>query len=150
FQADQIRGLTDGPNNQPAAGRRVLAEPLHDPAVNNPPNPSGPTGSVVLGGDGSMAAFVPARRALTWQMTDSAGTGVVRERYWLTFQPGEVRVCASCHGVNSKDQIGRAAPSNPPQALKTLLLQWAGCALAAPKLLRNTDITDIVPIPAPP
>jgi len=34
-------------------------------------------------------------------ITDGAGTPVVRERYWLTFQPGEVRVCAACHGVGS-------------------------------------------------
>ena len=38
-----------------------------------------------------MAAFVPARRAMTWQLTDPAGAPVVRERYWLTFQPGEIR-----------------------------------------------------------
>ena len=44
---------------------------------------------------------------------DSAGTGVVRERYWLSFQPGEIRVCTSCHGLNSKDQAGQSTPTNP-------------------------------------
>jgi hypothetical protein len=136
FQADQLRGLTDGPNNQPAPGRRVLAEPMHDPAVSNPPNPSGPAGSVVLGSDGSMAAFVPARRAMTWQMTNSAGTGVVRERYWLTFQPGETRLCTSCHGLNEKDQAGHTMPTNSPQSLKQLLQYWN--TLAAPNLIALT------------
>src|SRR5881296_44423 len=74
--------------------------------------------------DGSVAAFVPARRAMSWQLTDGAGTPVVRERYWLTFQPGEVRVCAACHGVNSRDQMGDAAPQNPPEALRALLRTW--------------------------
>ena len=61
---------------------------------------------------------------MSWQLTDSAGAPVVRERYWLTFQPGEVRVCAACHGVNSHDQLGEAAPQNAPEALRTLLRTW--------------------------
>jgi hypothetical protein len=48
----------------------------------------------------------------------------VRERYWLTFQPGEVRVCTSCHGLSDKDQAGHGAPANPPQALQALLEHW--------------------------
>ena len=58
----------------------------------------------------------------------------MRERYWLTFQPGEIRVCTSCHGPNSHDQSGKASPTNPPEALRTLLRFWktdlggaAGC-----------------------
>jgi len=43
---------------------------------------------------------------------------------WVTFQPGEVRVCASCHGVNQKDQAGRAPPTNEPEALRDLLKAW--------------------------
>ena len=116
FQGDQIRGLERVPQ-----GRRVLAQPMHD-ATNIANN--GPTGSVALGLDGSMAAFVPAQRALTWQLTDAAGEGVVRERYWLTFQPGEVRVCGSCHGVNLDDQAGGVEPTNPPQAFADLLTAW--------------------------
>ena len=69
--------------------------------------------------DGSMAAFVPAQRALTWQMVSPDGDAIVRERYWLTFQPGEIRTCASCHGVNTKDQANHAAPTNAPEALKS-------------------------------
>ena len=52
--------------------------------------------------------------SLTWQLTDPTATGVVRERYWLTFQPGEVRVCTSCHGLNQYDQAGHTTPTNPP------------------------------------
>jgi hypothetical protein len=121
FQADQIRGV--GGTGSPKEGRRVLARTMHDPAVKNPPT-SGPAGSVAIAADGSMAAFVPARRATSWQMTDPAGTAVVRERYWLTFQPGEVRVCSACHGVNSHDQLGNIAPQNAPEALRTLLRFW--------------------------
>ncbi len=119
FQADQIRGV--GGTTSPRPGRRVLAQVLHDPAVSNLPNPGGPAGSVRLGSDGSMAAFVPAHRAVTWQMTDAAGTPVVRERYWLTFQPGEVRVCTSCHGLSSRDQLGRPEPTNAPEALRQVV-----------------------------
>ncbi len=121
FQADQIRGV--GGTASPRAGRRVLAQVMHDAVAlgTNPVNPGGPTGSVRLGNDGSMAAFVPAHRAVTWQMTDPAGTPVVRERYWLTFQPGEVRVCTSCHGLSSHDQMGRPEPVNPPEALRQVV-----------------------------
>lgn len=124
FQADQLRGLTFG-GATPRDGRRVLAQPMHDPLamVNNPPT-TGPAGSVILGLDGSMAAFVPAQRALTWQTTDPAGVGVVRERYWVTFQPGEIRVCTSCHGLSTLDQAGDPPPNNPPQALYDLLMYW--------------------------
>ena len=125
FQADHIRGL--GGAASPRPGRRVLARAMHDPAAKNPPNAAAanaPAGSVTIAADGSVAAFVPANRAMSWQTTDAAGTPVVRERYWLTFQPGEVRVCASCHGVNSRDQLNRPAPQHSPAALRTLLRFW--------------------------
>ena len=121
FQGDQIRGI--GGVDSPRSGRRVLAQVMHDPAVFNPPN-DGPDGSVRVGLDGSMAALVPAERAMTWQLTDPVGEPVVRERYWLTFQPGEVRVCASCHGLNDVDQVGAGVPVNPPEALRDLLQFW--------------------------
>lgn len=119
FQGDQVRGI--GGIDSPRPGRRVLARPLHDPRAVNPPNPNGPPSSVVVEADGSVAALVPAERALTWQLTEPGGTPVVRERYWLTFQPGEIRVCASCHGLNSADQVGGTEPQNPPEALRRLL-----------------------------
>lgn len=125
FQADQLRGWTGCCNDEPYPGRRVLARVLHDAnaVAINPPS-TGPAGSVVLASDGSMAAFVPARRAMTWQLTAPNGSGVVRERYWLTFQPGEMRVCASCHGLSEFDQAGQGHPVNPPDALYDLLLHW--------------------------
>ncbi|MBI3161614.1 MAG: S-layer homology domain-containing protein [Chloroflexi bacterium] len=124
FQADQLRSL--GGIQSPREGRRVLAQHMHDPAAVaiQPPNPNGPPSSVILGLDGSMAAFVPARRAMTWQLVDPNGVGVVRERVWVTFQPGEIRVCTSCHGVNDKDQAGNTPPQNQPQALLDLLEHW--------------------------
>jgi hypothetical protein len=124
FQGDLIRGL--GGQATPREGRRVLAQVLHDgPALAaNPANPGGPAGSVAVARDGSVAAFVPARRALSWQLTDGAGVGVVRERYWLTFQPGEVRMCTNCHGLNDKDQAAASRPNNAPLALRTLLEAW--------------------------
>jgi hypothetical protein len=121
FQADQLRGL--GGTTSPKEGRRVLARTMHDAAVKNPPT-TGPAGSVQIAADGSMAALVPARRAMSWQLTDATSTPVVRERYWLTFQPGEVRVCSACHGVNSHDQLGAIAPQNSPEALRTMLKFW--------------------------
>lgn len=126
FQGDQLRGWTGGYSTTPRPGRRVLAQALHDEAAleANPANPSGPAGSSKIAKDGSMAAFVPVRRAMTWQMTDSHGEGVVRERYWLTFQPGEIRVCTSCHGINRSAQDGETTPTNKPEALRDLLSHW--------------------------
>jgi len=125
FQADQLRGLTGCCSATPGPGRRVLAQPMHDPAALAFSLPgTGPAGSVSLSLDGSFAAFVPAQRAMTWQLTDNSGKGIVRERYWLTFQPGEIRVCKSCHGLNNLDQAGNTDPENSPQALLTLLQGW--------------------------
>jgi Hydrazine synthase alpha subunit middle domain len=116
FQASQLRGY------QIQDGRRVIAQPM---AVNwNPTNPSGPSGSVSIAPDGSSAAFVPARRALTWQTTDPNGEAVVRERVWVTMQPGEIRTCAGCHGENSSNQVGGSSPTNNPEALRRLLQHW--------------------------
>jgi mono/diheme cytochrome c family protein len=131
FQADQLRGVDNHP------GRRVLAQPMSPLLVDgkplNPPTAANaPQGAMrVQAQDGSVAAIVPARRALTWQLIDSQnpgdgkrGTdGIVRERFHISFQPGEVRVCANCHGVSDKDQTGAThdAITNPPLALRQLL-----------------------------
>lgn len=130
FQADQLRGL--GGTASPRPGRRVLARVQHDGMGFNPPNPLGPASSVPVAPDGSVAALVPAHRAVTWMLTDAAGTGVVRERYWLTFQPGEIRLCTSCHGLSSRDQAGQGVPANEPQALRTLLSHWKATAAPPP------------------
>ena len=113
-----------GGKGTPREGRRVLAQRMHDPAAVNPPDPDGPEASVHIAADGSVAAFVPARRALSWQTTAPDGSPVVRERYWLTFQPGEIRACPSCHGVNTHDQAGRGIPMNKPTALRDLIRHW--------------------------
>lgn len=152
FQADQLRGWTGCCSAVPAPGRRVLAQTLHDPAALaiNPANPGAPAGSLAIATDGSVAAFVPARRAMTWQMTDPAGNGVVRERYWITFQPGEVRVCTSCHGLNDKDQLGQGAPSNPPQALFQLLQHWqATTSNNPPPTAQPTAASTVAPTTPP-
>ena len=123
FQADQIRGMGINHPDGPDPGRRVLAQPLHDPGAMafNPANPGGPAGSMPIHADGSVALYVPARRALAWQSTDAAGTPVVRERYWITMQPGEVRVCDGCHGVNTVNQAGQPPSQNVADAFRELL-----------------------------
>jgi hypothetical protein len=115
-QADQVRGYTIRP------GRRPIARPM--PRGKNPPNAGGPEGSVKIANDGSTAAFVPANRALAWQTTDAAGTPIVRERVWVTLQPGEARTCAGCHGENTRNQAGLPSPTNKPEALRELLRYW--------------------------
>lgn len=125
FQADLLRGINmHTAASTPAAGRRILARPMHDDHGINPELPLAPEGGVEIASDGSVVAFVPARRALSWQLTDSAGEGVVRERFWLTFQPGEIRSCTSCHGLNKTDQVGNTTPQNPPEALAAILEAW--------------------------
>jgi hypothetical protein len=124
FQGDLTRGF--GTN----AGRRVYVKPIHNSAMQpkistqNAPNPGGPAGSVKIANDGSMAAFVPAGRALSWQMTSPAGKPVVRERIWASFAPGEIRTCASCHGINNKTLNNLSEPINKPQALRDLMKHW--------------------------
>ncbi len=137
FQGDQIRSYASY-----TSGRRVLAQPMHDDGNLNPENPDGPSGSVKISDDGSFAAFVPANRAMTWQLTDEAGEGVVRERYWVTFAPGEIRVCTSCHGINSTDQAGNAAPQNMPDALRTLMQHY----LTDVAVTENPDILPESPL----
>jgi hypothetical protein len=127
FQADLIRGVgMRSANSEPSAGRRSLAQQMHDPLTDNAPAGAegAPAGSVKIAADGSVAAMVPARRAMTWQTTNPAGEAVVRERYWLSFQPGEIRTCANCHGVNRANQAGLPPSTNPPEALRELLRHW--------------------------
>ncbi|HUP60919.1 MAG TPA: hypothetical protein VNA69_10920 [Thermoanaerobaculia bacterium] len=116
YEARQVRGI--GGVDSPRPGRRVLARAA---------------GTATIARDGSVAALVPARRALSWQTADANGTPVVRERYWLTFQPGEVRVCGSCHGVNTRDQVGQPAPLHAPEALRALLKSWKSEQPQTPK-----------------
>ena len=80
--------------------------------------------SVKLEDDGSFAALVPAAKSVSWALSDDSHYPVVRERYWVNFASGEVRVCASCHGVNDAAQDGSGVPQNPPKALRVLLENW--------------------------
>ena len=130
LQGDLRRGYLLG-GSTPIDGRRVVPTPLHDTWSENVQTPGAPAGAVRLGDDGSFAAILPARKAMTWQLqnNDTARTSQVRERIWVTFQPGEIRTCASCHGINTSDQTGMVSnpvgpPTNPPQALTTLLQLW--------------------------
>jgi hypothetical protein len=118
FQADMLRGYGNG-----KSGRRALATQSEIVRSNNPPI-SGPVGSVQIALDGSSAALVPTGKAITWQLTDPSGEPVVRERNWITFQPGEIRTCAGCHAINETDQLGRSSPVNKPEALRALLRYW--------------------------
>ncbi|MFN3266482.1 MAG: hypothetical protein ACK41E_06530, partial [Deinococcales bacterium] len=126
LQADLIRGYGGTANSQ--AGRRVLPQLLRDTKAvagnSSFANFTPSTSSLTVASDGSVAGFVPTRRALTWQLVSPNNTPVVRERYWVTFQPGEVRVCGSCHGLNEKDQAGNPEPKNEPKALLELLQKW--------------------------
>jgi len=72
---------------------------------------------------------VPARRALSWQTTAPNGTPVVRERFWLGMQPGEIRTCDGCHGINRTGQAGQAPATQKPAALVALLQHWRGLGL---------------------
>ncbi len=49
----------------------------------------------------------------------------MRERFWLTVQPGEIRTCAGCHGINTVGQAGQPAATNTPAALTALLQRWS-------------------------
>jgi hypothetical protein len=120
FQGDLVRGIENGVYGS-AGGRRVLARPLHEPLADNLPAPDAPFGSVPVAPDGSVAALVPAQRAMTWQLLGPDGTPVVNERYWVSFQPGEIRTCTSCHAVNELDQADQPPATNPPVALGRLL-----------------------------
>ena len=129
YQADAIRAYThDGanPSALPVPGRRCMPVPLHDSISEMPSVAGAPSGAVKIADDGSWAAIVPAGRALTWHMLDGSATeSYVKERYEVTFAPGEVRTCAVCHGVNTADQAGNlGAPVNKPQALRPLLQYW--------------------------
>jgi len=124
FQADQVRGI--GGTANPSPGRRPLAKPLSDPDAMeaNSGLLDGPPGSLPILPDGSLAVFVPARRALTWQSISPTGDPVVRERFWITLQPGEIRACDGCHGVNTRNQADLPRVEETAQALIELLQQW--------------------------
>jgi len=125
LQADYLRGYTNGING-PMPGRRILAVPMHATTNLNylSSKTNAPIGGTEIMTDGSQATFIPANRAVTWQFTGDTNESVVKERYWISFRPGEVRTCANCHGINAVDQLGRSSPTNAPFALRQLLRLW--------------------------
>ncbi len=126
LQADQIRGKgmrTQG--SSPLPGRRVLAQNMTGVKVSKPFSPATTPGAAAIAHDGSAAAYVPAGRAMTWHLTDNVGKSIVKERYWVSFQKGEVRVCASCHGSNESATLPtQMEPQNKPEAFRTLIKHW--------------------------
>lgn len=153
FQADMIRGY----GLRDFLGRRPIATPIHD--TDQSPNlqefntlsSSGPESSVKIASDGSIAAFVPATRALSWQIVSPEGEAVVRERQWLTFSPGEIRTCEGCHGINDKSHLGNDAPANQPEALRALIRSWKdkinGTALGLTKTVGDLTLFNNFPNP---
>lgn len=140
FEARYVRGQDwgwrpDDPSFDPASyspvgGRRVLPRPLTLEAPGQ--DPVWGAGTFPIASDGSVAAIVPAGRALSWQLINEAAPGdprfgtdaVVRERYWVTLAPGEIRGCPSCHGVNTASQTGDPEPEHAPAALSALVAAW--------------------------
>jgi len=74
---------------------------------------------------------------MSWQLTDTNGIGVVRERYWLTFAPGEIRTCTSCHGINEQTQANGPVPTNTPLALVQLLKYWKTNTTVLPNVVAS-------------
>ena len=127
LQADYLRGYRNGVGGVLQPGRRILAVPMHATTNVNyvSSRTNAPVGGTEILSDGSQATFVPANRAVTWQFTGTNNNdSVVKERYWISFRPGEVRTCANCHGINAGDQLGRPSPTNAPFALRQLLRLW--------------------------
>ena len=127
---------TDSPA-RPARGRDADAhdgEPKYSCALAGQPS-----GSFKLGDDGSFAAIIPARKALTWHLlnNDAGLTSQVKERFWVTFQPGEVRTCANCHGINTADQAGNPKPTN--RAASTCVISCVTGRKAVPPFRRRTS-----------
>ena len=72
------------------------------------------------------------------------GTPVVRERYWVTFAAGEMRVCTNCHGVNTHRRRARPAGADQPAAGAARAGQ-----LVAGDLRRRRADADTVDAPRP-
>jgi hypothetical protein len=71
-------------------------------------------------------------------LTGPNKVSTVRERYWVTFQPGDIRVCASCHGTNDaalnpKNPI----PQNTPKALEALVGSWKSRVMPSHVVLQS-------------
>jgi hypothetical protein len=121
FQTDMLRGYGDPAD--PRDGRRPLARAMHGEHLTV--EEGAPAGAVSIAPDGSVAALIPAKQALSWQLVSPEGEAIVRERVWVSFAPGEIRVCTACHGINKESQTGDPSPTNLPMALSDLLENWS-------------------------
>ena len=89
-----------------------------------PPAPGTPAGAVPIASVDPGGRRIIKKKTMAWQSPSSNGTPVVRERYWISVKPGEVRACGGCHGVNTADQTGQVPATNMPLALVNLLNYW--------------------------
>ena len=48
----------------------------------------------------------------------------MQERVWITVQPGEIRACDGCHGINSTNQAGAPEAENTALAFRAMLRRW--------------------------
>jgi len=138
FQADAVRGY--GNPSQPSPGRRLLARAMHHPGTSQAPG--APDGAVEVAADGSVAALVPARRALTWQLTGPDGEGVVRERRGPASRPTHPKRCAPCSrsGRRPRPPCRRRSPPLRPGQRRSLATPVTdrrstsrGCASSRPR-----------------
>lgn len=142
LHAEYLRTYGSANGSTPTAdrGRRQIARAIS--AALNPPVPTAPAGGVQIAEDGSVAAFVPAGRATTWQLTESDGTPVVRERYWMTMRKGEIRFCHGCHGANTADVHGQPNDESESVALANLLDWWKTTTGFTPPVLKGDTNND--------
>ena len=139
FFANLVRGY--GGVNSPKSGRRAIAYPH---TLSDTTSALSDLEGAKIFPDGSYAAIVPAERALTWQLNGSDKKAVIRERLWLTFKKGEIRVCASCHGVTSTTQAGGIEPENKPEALRHMIRYLE--QLPAPPVMTITPKPENTPV----
>ena len=76
-----------------------------------------PIGTAPVAADDSFAVVVPVDTPLTWELLDTAGNVVVRERFGTELRAGEVRQCAGCHAphdgtVGSTTNLALDSPTN--------------------------------------
>jgi mono/diheme cytochrome c family protein len=77
-------------------------------------------GDLPLEADGSAHFEVPADTAVYFQLLDENRMELRRMRSFISFQPGEKRLCAGCHetrGVSPRPSVLPLAATRPPQAL---------------------------------
>ena len=74
-------------------------------------------GTAPIHGDGSFAVVVPTDTPITWEVIDSSGQVIVRERFGTELRRGELRQCAGCHAphdgtTGSTTNLALDSPTN--------------------------------------